>query len=285
MRSESKYAIGIHLKPAFKAAMLQASDIVGIAVAWNAQDVYYISLSADDDVFSNISNPVNIDYRIKSLKEIFELNNSIIAFRMNSIGASARSTHLGVLNLLAKLCISITSSLVDLSIANWLLYPEELNALKNIEKLAEFTVPGLKSASFCKTVETNDPIYDTCLETALVWHIAPILMDKLQKFDLLQAFKQVEMPLVPVIAAMEDNGLGFDSSFCTHIATTIQARMALLQEQAYHLAGKSFALTNPKQVSKILFEVLNLKVSVIAFLPILLSHSKPLMSSGNNHLC
>ena len=81
---------------------------------------------------------------------------------------------------------------------------------------------------------------------------------RLKEKELFGPFQDIEMAIIPVLGLIEVTGLGFDSAVCTRFNASIEARMALLQEKAYDLAGREFSLTNPQSVSHVLFEVLKL---------------------------
>ncbi len=73
-------------------------------------------------------------------------------------------------------------------------------------------------------------------------------------------FQEIEMPLVPVLAAMERRGVLVDAEHLAHLSEELAARMEALAEQAYALAGGPFNLSSPKQIQEILFERLGLPV-------------------------
>ncbi|NQY64301.1 MAG: DNA polymerase I [Alteromonadaceae bacterium] len=81
----------------------------------------------------------------------------------------------------------------------------------------------------------------------------------------LSVFNDIEMPLLPVLARMEQNGVLIDSDLLDQQSTTIGARLDELEIEAHNLAGKSFNLSSPKQLQQILFE--DLKIPVIKKTP------------------
>ena len=75
----------------------------------------------------------------------------------------------------------------------------------------------------------------------------------------MEAFTRTEMAIMPVLVAMETLGVGLDSGVCEAYREVVESRLEWLQQQCYQLAGQEFALTNPKDVSRILFDVLKLQ--------------------------
>jgi DNA polymerase-1 len=74
-----------------------------------------------------------------------------------------------------------------------------------------------------------------------------------------QLFHEVEMPLVPIIAAMESHGVLLDRHLLEGLSADFASRMSVLEDQIFALAGERFNLNSPKQLGEILFERLGLK--------------------------
>ncbi|AWN81733.1 DNA polymerase I [Candidatus Cardinium hertigii] len=71
-------------------------------------------------------------------------------------------------------------------------------------------------------------------------------------------FYQVEMPLIPILAAMELAGVAIDVPFLHSLSTQLQDKLKKLQAEIYALAGCSFNIDSPKQLGNVLFEQLAL---------------------------
>ncbi|KGJ88141.1 DNA polymerase I [Thalassotalea sp. ND16A] len=81
------------------------------------------------------------------------------------------------------------------------------------------------------------------------------LWPKLQKnAEQQRVFTDIEMPLMPVLARMEQTGVLIDSDMLNEQSHNIGIRLDELEIQAHNLAGKSFNLSSPKQLQTILFE-------------------------------
>lgn len=81
----------------------------------------------------------------------------------------------------------------------------------------------------------------------------------------LSVFTDIEMPLLPVLARMEQHGVLIDCDMLADQSQSIGARLAELEIEAHNLAGKSFNLSSPKQLQVILFD--ELKIPVIKKTP------------------
>ncbi|GAA0817992.1 DNA polymerase I [Colwellia asteriadis] len=81
----------------------------------------------------------------------------------------------------------------------------------------------------------------------------------------LSVFNDIEMPLLPVLARMEQGGVLIDSDVLDQQSHSLGQRLDELEIEAHNLAGKSFNLGSPKQLQQILFE--ELKIPVIKKTP------------------
>ena len=70
----------------------------------------------------------------------------------------------------------------------------------------------------------------------------------------------VELPLVPVLATMERNGVAVDRALLDSLADRTRTELVALEEEAYSLAGGPFQIGSPKQLGEVLFERLGLPV-------------------------
>ncbi len=88
-----------------------------------------------------------------------------------------------------------------------------------------------------------------------------VLNPRLQKEKgLKQIFETIEMPLIPVLARMERNGVLIDAKMLDQQSKELEKRLLVLEEQTVQMAGKVFNLNSPKQLQQVLFEDLKLPV-------------------------
>jgi DNA polymerase I len=95
-------------------------------------------------------------------------------------------------------------------------------------------------------------------DAVITWRLRERLEAELAEKGLAALARDVEMPLVPVLADMEDLGMAVDTTVLTDIAANLEGRMATLQAAIYEAAGHEFAINSPQQLAKILFEELGL---------------------------
>ncbi len=72
-------------------------------------------------------------------------------------------------------------------------------------------------------------------------------------------FHEVDMPLLPILAEMENHGVLLDSTLLNSLSDDFARRMGAIEEQVYSLAGERFNLNSPKQLGEVLFDRMGLK--------------------------
>ncbi len=140
--------------------------------------------------------------------------------------------------------IEISPPLFDLQIVSWLLDPNR------------------KSYSFEDICLHNLQIYPekTPGAVAVLGHrLEPILRKKLVETEMLDLYNDIEAPLIPVLASMEKRGIGLDVIYLQELDVDIEERLRESEKKIYRMTGHSFNINSPKQLSRVLFEELNLK--------------------------
>ena len=88
--------------------------------------------------------------------------------------------------------------------------------------------------------------------------LAEVLERELADRDQVSLLHDLELPLVPVLAAMEQTGIALDGGLLEEMAGELGDRLRLLREEICDLAGEEFSLDSPKQLQVILFDKLGL---------------------------
>ncbi|MBF0104249.1 MAG: DNA polymerase I [Deltaproteobacteria bacterium] len=169
------------------------------------------------------------------------------------------------LNVLAGCGISVFPVVDDTLIASYLI---DASGQHNLDYLAakyldyrtiKFSDLVLKGMTFAD-VEIEKAM-DYAAEDAWVVHqLVNPLRDELQKFSLTNIYDTLEIPLIPVLAQIEQNGVFIDVPFLNQLHLEFESRLKGLEDQIYHLAGEVFNIQSPKQLAVILFERLKLPV-------------------------
>ncbi len=130
----------------------------------------------------------------------------------------------------------------DVTIAHYLLQPENNHDL-----------------SYLSEIYLQHTIADNPEERVFAtWQLMPILSDELQKANAEKLFREIEMPLAPVLADMEQAGVRFDTSVLAEASERLNKQMQQIEEKIRKTAGDTFNINSPKQVGELLFERLKL---------------------------
>lgn len=119
---------------------------------------------------------------------------------------------------------------------------------------------GAKQVTFdCVPLEKAGPYAAEDADITLQLH--HVLWPKLNELPgPKQVFEKIEMPLVPVLAAMESHGVLIDVAHLNALSTTFAKELDEIETQAHALAGGAFNLASPTQLQKIFFEDMKLPV-------------------------
>lgn len=85
------------------------------------------------------------------------------------------------------------------------------------------------------------------------------IISKIKSLNMLDLFKNIEMPLIKVLAEMEMSGVKLDSNILEDMRSTMQAKLDILEDKIYDSVGEVFNISSPKQLGEILFDKLKLK--------------------------
>ena len=99
-----------------------------------------------------------------------------------------------------------------------------------------------------------------CNEALLVERLVPILDQELAEASQTTLFREVEMPLVPVLADMERVGVAVDLDYLAELGREMQARIAALEAEIYGHVGHEFNIGSTQRLSEVLFDELHLEV-------------------------
>lgn len=143
----------------------------------------------------------------------------------------------------------------DVLIAAYLLEPSESNY--PLTTLKEIYLG--QRAGGQKAYTDKDEAYAVwACET--VRNLYPVLRNKLVEFGLENLFNSIEIPLIKVLASMENAGIKVDRSSLEAMSVDISTKVELLLKEIYQLAGETFNVNSTKQLGSILFDKLQLPV-------------------------
>lgn len=97
-----------------------------------------------------------------------------------------------------------------------------------------------------------------CGDVEATFELAEVFAPRLRERDLDTLFREVEMPLVPVLVDMERAGIAIDASYLGELSGEIASRFNELEREIHELAGREIKVGSNKQLAALLFEELKL---------------------------
>jgi len=222
--------------------------LVGMSFSWAKGEAFYVPFPENQEEAKLLAD---------KFKPFFE-NETI-----EKIGQNMKYD----LKVLAKYDIQIKGPLFDTMIAHYLINPDMRH---NMDVLSETylkyspksieTLIGKKGKNqlSMRDVPLEDikeyAAEDADVTLQLKEHFQPIL----EKVGTKKLFDEIEIPLVPVLAAMEAEGIRLDVNFLKTMATDMQKEIVDFEQKIYETAGEKFNLASPKQLGDILFDKLKI---------------------------
>jgi DNA polymerase-1 len=97
-----------------------------------------------------------------------------------------------------------------------------------------------------------------CQDSDITLRLSEVLASKLEEKDLMGLFREIEMPLVKVLADIEHAGVAIDTDMLRALSDEMEKSLAELTKTIHREAGGEFNINSPKQLAEILFEKLGL---------------------------
>lgn len=139
------------------------------------------------------------------------------------------------IEVLMRLGIDVQCQLWDTQLAYYVIDPEAKYGLR--DQSVQFTSAQMAAAALS---------------------LMPELDAKMEETGVASVFHEIEMPLLLVLARMENNGVRLDSRALAETGRAFQERLGELEGDIYALAGHEFLLTSPRQVGEVLFDELHI---------------------------
>lgn len=169
---------------------------------------------------------------------------------------------------LARQGLEVSPLGFDTMLAEWVVNPDSRNL--GLKKLAwvrlnhqmtkiEDLIGKGKSQITMAEVPIKDAAAYAADDAVVVFRLKPILEKELERVSSRQLFDEIEMPIIPILAKMEMNGIGLDQDFLREMSSRLEQRLAEKERQVVNAVGEDFNLNSPQQLSEALFSTLGLK--------------------------
>ncbi len=224
------------------------SDLVGLSFCFTAGEAYYVSLPADK------SEAIGV---LREFKAFFENE------QIEKIGQNMKFDLL----MLKQYGIRLKGKLFDTMIAHYLVQPELRHGMDYLAEIYlkyrtihfEDLVGGKgKNQADIRSVDLNK-LCDYAAEDAdVTFRLKQVLEKELKANNLEKLFYEIEMPLLQVLATMENTGVRIDSEALSQSSEILTGEMLALEKEIHQMAGIEFNVSSPMQVGEILFDRLKL---------------------------
>ena len=219
------------------------AELVGLSFSVEEGKAFYVAIPAERKKAERI---VNI------FKPLYE------STKILKIGQNIKYD----MEVLMNYGVRLAAPMFDTMLAHYVLQPEQKH---NMDILAETLLnyqtihideligPKGKSQKNMRDISPAD-ICDYAAEDAdITLRLYNVLKPRLKEADVEDLFYNIEMPLVPVLAEMEMNGVLLDTNALAETSKVFTDRMMQIEKNIYELAGHQFNIASPKQVGEVLF--------------------------------
>ena len=219
------------------------AELVGLSFAVEEKEAFYVAIPANREEALKF---VNI------FKPLYE-NPEIL-----KVGQNIKYDY----EVLMNYGVEIQGKMFDTMLAHYIIQPELYH---NMDYLAEVFLnyqtvhieeligPKGKNQKSMRDLAPSE-VYEYAAEDAdITLRLKNVLEPKLKEIECEDLFWNVEMPLVPVLAHMEMNGVCIDTETLKDTSNNLTNRLTEIEHHIYELAGESFNISSPRQVGEILF--------------------------------
>ena len=224
------------------------AELVGMSFSYAENQAYYVPVPANREEAIKIVN---------AFRPVFENEKSI------KVGQNIKYDLL----MLQNYGVELKGKLFDTMVAHYVLQPElrhGMNYLAEIYlkydtiKIEELIGSKGKNQGNMRDLAPEQVYKYACEDADVTLKLKNILEDELRKNGAEDLFYNIEMPLVPVLAYMERNGVRLDTGALQQSSEHFTKKMNEIEQEIYTLAGVEFNISSPKQVGEILFEKLKI---------------------------
>ncbi|HBH21795.1 MAG TPA: DNA polymerase I [Cytophagales bacterium] len=224
------------------------AELVGVAISYSEGEAYYIPCPADEK---------ETQKKLKPLKPVFE---------NDKIGKTGQNIKYDIM-VLMNYGIEVHGELFDTMLAHYLFDPETRHGMdimaENYLNYLPVSIETLIGKKGAKQGNMRDVPAEKIVEYAgedaditnqLKEKFAPIIKEK----GLEKLFHELEMPLVPVLARMEYEGVKVDKERLAELSKELEEESGKIEKEIYEIAGQEFNIASPKQLGEVLFDNLKL---------------------------
>jgi len=163
--------------------------------------------------------------------------------------------------------VNVNTPMFDTMLAHYLIQPDMRH---NMDLLSEIylkykpvsieTLIGKKGSGqlSMRTVDTETVKEYAAEDADVTLQLKHVFEPMLAESDTRKLFDEIEIPLIPVLASMEKEGVRIDSSVLNEYSGELEKEVSKIQEEIFQQAGTTFNISSPKQLGDILYERLKI---------------------------
>ena len=233
------------------------AEIVGVSFAVTENEAAYVPLQHD---YAGAPDQLSLTTTLEKLKPLLEDESK------GKIGQNLKYDLEVFANYDIQLCGITHDTMLESYVVNSTASRHDMDSLArnylNTETIhyEDVAGKGTKQIPFNQvSIEVAAPYAAEDADIVLKLH--KVLFAEICKTESLEkVYQTIEMPLLPVLARIERNGVMIDSTMLMDQAHDLTTRMQELEIQAHNIAGESFNIGSPKQIQAILYDKMNLPV-------------------------
>ena len=224
------------------------AELVGMSFSYAENQAFYVPVPADRTEAQRI---------VDKFKPVFENKETL------KVGQNIKYDML----VLANYGVEIQGEMFDTMIAHYVLQPELHHGMDYLAeiylhyetiKIEELIGPKGKNQKNMRDLDPANIYRYACEDADVTLKLKNVLEKELKQNDAESLFRDIEMPLVPVLAYMERNGVRIDTEALKETSRHFTARMQQIEKEVHRLAGVEFNIASPKQVGEVLFDRLKI---------------------------
>jgi len=224
------------------------AELVGIAFSWEAGKGFYVPFPEERE---------NAQALIEQLRPFFE------AEQIEKIGQNLKYD----IKVLHKYNVSVKGSLFDTMLAHYLINPDMRHNMDVLSETYLNYTPVSITELIGKKGKNQLSMREVSLERQteyavedadITFQLAKQFAKELKEANTEELFRNIEIPLVNVLAAMELEGINLDKEFLHSLSKDLENDIKNLEVKIYKEAGEEFNIASPKQLGDILFNKLKL---------------------------
>ena len=224
------------------------ADLLGISVSWKAHEAHYLAvhgpLGADK---------LDLDKTLACMKDVLE------DAKIEKVGHHLKYD----IQVFRRYGIAMRGIAFDTLIAGWLLDPgaqrltlDEL-AYTHLQKRKNDR--GKPAKEQLELISIEDVGRNACQDADCTWQLAEKFRVMLEEAGLEPLAREIEIPLIQVLADMESTGIRVDGDLLRKMSANLEQQLAAQETDIYELAGEKFNINSTRQLGDILFEKLGLE--------------------------